>query len=152
MKIKDIIKSEVDNDLKNLVDLAIEKHSKILSINQIQRVPDNKMEGFKNELKGLKEMMSDFVQRERDMTDRFYKFDKMVPEFNLKINNLCMDMNFKANSEDINKLFNIIPNLVTKDDYEVLQSLLKEKTNYVEFVEMKKNMSHINTHLKKLVP
>lgn len=88
MKIKDIIKSEVDVELKNLVDLAIEKHSKIVSINQIQRVPDNKIDAFKNELKGLKDLMSDFVKREQDMTDRFHKFDKMVPEFNLKINNL----------------------------------------------------------------
>jgi DNA-directed RNA polymerase subunit F len=116
MKIKDIIKSEVETELKNLVDLAIEQHSKIVSINQIQRVPDNKIDAFKNELKGLKDMMSDFVQREHDMTDRFHKFDKMVPEFNLKINNLLMDMNFKANSEDINKLYGIIPKLVTKDD------------------------------------
>lgn len=141
MKIKDIIKAEVDQEVKNLVDLAIEQHSKIVSINQIQRVPDNKLDAFKNELKGLKDLMSDFTSREDSIKHKFNEFDKLVPEFNLKINNLLMDMNFKASAEDVSKLYSIIPNLVTKNDYEVIEACLAEKVSMVDHIEMKKSIS-----------
>jgi len=128
MKIKDIIKMEVDQELKNMVNVAIENHSKIVSVNQIQRVPDNKNDAFKNEIKNMKDLMSEFTAHEFEIIKRFNAFDKLIPEFNLKINNLYMDMNFKASSEDVSKLFSIIPNLITKDDYKVIEANLAEKT------------------------
>jgi len=63
MKIKDIIKAEVEQEVKDLISLAIEEHSKIVSINQIQRVPDNKMEGFKMQLKNINDITSDISAR-----------------------------------------------------------------------------------------
>lgn len=152
MKIKDIIKAEVEQEVKNLVDLAIEEHSNIVSINQIQRVPDNKMEGFKVQLKHLNDIISDASARYTSIQNKFNEFDKLIPEFNLKINNLLMDMNFKASSEDVSKLFNIIPNLITKDDYEVIQSSLAEKVTMVDHIEVKKQISLINNNMKLLVP
>jgi len=152
MKIKDIIKAEVEQEVKNLVDLAIEEHSNIVSINQIQRVPDNKMEGFKAQLKNLNDVISDASARYTSIQNKFNEFDKLIPEFNLKINNLLMDMNFKASSEDVSKLFNIIPNLITKDDYEVIQSCLAEKVTMVDHIEVKKQISLINNNMKMLVP
>jgi len=63
MKIKDVIKAEVEQEVKDLISLAIEEHSKIVSINQIQRVPDNKMEGFKMQLKNINDITSDISAR-----------------------------------------------------------------------------------------
>lgn len=61
-------------------------------------------------------------------------------------------MNFKASSEDVSKLFNINPNLITKDDYEVIQSSLAEKVKIVDHIEVKKQISLINNNMKLLVP
>jgi len=65
---------------------------------------------------------------------------------------MLMDMNFKASSEDVSKLFSIIPKLITKDDYEVIQACLAEKVTMVDHIEVKKTISHINNNIKMLVP
>lgn len=78
MKIKDIIKAVVEQEVKNLVDLVIEEHSNIMSINQIQRVPDNKMEGFSVQLKHLNDIISDASARYSSIQNKFNEFDKLI--------------------------------------------------------------------------
>jgi len=146
---KDIIKSEIYIDLKNMIDTAVTEHASMVNVTQIQKIPENKTETIKEEMSELKNLITKLTTKEEGIEKKLQELDRNIPRITTDIGLLRTDMQSKASKEDITTVNLTISTLASSKETENIKELLNDKADLNETSEIKIHIETLSESQKK---
>jgi len=126
---KDLLKSELYRDIMPMIDHAMVEHASLVNVVQIQRIPENKTESLKEEIKELQLMVTKFTNQGIVIEKKMIEFERNFPRIQTDIGNIRAEIQTRCSKEDAQNINMQIPNFSTKQDVDLVIEKLKDKTD-----------------------
>jgi len=140
-------------ELKAIIEQISSRDHANIQIQQVQKIPDNDgKENFKEELLELKQLMNKIVEKDKESEKKLQDVEQRSNKYSVDINNMKTSIHKMASKDEISSITQILPNLTTKEDLEMLSEKLKDKVDLNDTNEFKIQIANLSENQKMYLP